>query len=158
MAQRARLAETKASCVFAVLVAGFLAIAPNLFVNTTGAAERLLSDAQLTKINGWIAERGNTSSVNPIITEILGLTHNDETISSQALAVRDDQNTDEIHQIAIIAGGKGYLADHFHQDKVEVYWADKDLVLINAVTGVHGGRPEATSIQEAQAGFRTEMA
>ena len=57
----------------------------------------------------------------------------------------------------ILPEGKGYLADHFHQDKVEVYWADKDLVLLTALSGVRGAKPEVMLFQDAQAAFYNEL-
>ena len=126
-------------------------------VPTAVAAERLLSDAQLKKIDGWIADQGRDIAVSAVITEILGLTKNDETISARGYAAFDTANGNEIHQIFILPEGKGYLADHFHQDKVEVYWTDKDLVLLTALSGVRGARPEIMFFQDAQAGFNNEL-
>ena len=116
--------------------------------------ERPLSEAQLKKINGWIADQGKDIAVSAIITEILGLTKNDQTISARGYAALDPANGNEIHQIFILPEGKGYLADHFHQDKVEVYWADKDLVLLTALSGVRGAKPEVMFFQDAQAGVQ----
>jgi hypothetical protein len=49
------------------------------------------------------------------------------------------------------------IADHFHLDKVEVYWADKDLVLLTALSGIRGARPEIVFFQDAQADFNNEL-
>jgi hypothetical protein len=143
-----------ASIAVLVLIAG--ALVPGAVVRTS-AAERALSDAQLKKIDGWIADQGKDIAVSAIITEILGLTKNDQTISARGYAALDTANGNEIHQIFILPEGKGYLADHFHQDKVEVYWADKDLVLLTALSGVRGARPEIMFFQDAQAGFNNEL-
>jgi hypothetical protein len=138
-----------------VLIAG--ALVPGAVVRTSTAAERALSDAQLKKIDGWIADQGKDIAVSAVITEILGLTKNDQTISARGYAALDAANGNEIHQIFILPGGNGYLADHFHQDKVEVYWADKDLVLLTALSGVRGARPEIMFFQDAQAAFNNEL-
>ena len=122
------------------------------------AAERSLTDAQFTKINGWIAEKGNDVAISPVITDILGLTQNDQTISSRAFAAVDPENGNEIHQIYLLPGQKGYLVDHFHQDKVEVYWTDKELVLKAALAGIRGEKPGPTSCPESQSVFRNELA
>jgi hypothetical protein len=141
----------------AVLILSAAARAPGAWVHTSDAAERALSDAQLKKINGWIADQGKDIAVSAVITEILGLTKNDQTISARGYAALDAANGNEIHQIFILPEGKGYLADHFHQGKVEVYWADKDLVLVTALAGVRGARPEVMFFQDAQAAFNNEL-
>jgi hypothetical protein len=141
----------------AVLALGAAALMPGALVPTSAAAERLLSDAQLKKINGWIADQGKDIAVSAIITEILGLTKNDQTMSARGYAALDTTNGNEIHQIFILPEGKGYLADHFHQDKVEVYWADKDLVLLTALSGILGAKPEIMFFQDAQAAFNSEL-
>ena len=141
----------------AVLILSGAALAPGALVRTSTAAERALSDAQLKKINGWIADQGKDIAVSAVITEILGLTKNDQTISARGYAALDSENGNEIHQIFILPEGKGYLADHFHQDKVEVYWADKDLALLTALSGIRGAKPDIMIFQEAQAGFNTEL-
>jgi hypothetical protein len=139
-----------------ILIAG--AQVPGAWVRTSTAAERALSDAQLKKIDGWIADQGKDIAVSAVITEILGLTKNEQTISARGYAALDTASSNEIHQIFILPEGKGYLADHFHQDKVEVYWADKDLVLLTALSGVRGAKPEVMFFQDAQAGFNNELA
>jgi hypothetical protein len=138
--------------VAAVLALGVAALAPAAL-----AAQRPISEAQLKKINGWIADQGKDIAVSALITEILGLTKNDQTISARGYAALDPANGNDIHQIFILPESKGYLADHFHQDKVEVYWADKDLVLLTALSGVRGAKPEVMFFQDAQAGFDNEL-
>jgi hypothetical protein len=142
----------------AVLILSAAPPAPGAWVPASAAAERALSDAQLKKIDGWIAEQGKDIAVSAVITEILGLTKNDQTISARGYAAIDTASGNEIHQIFILPEGKGYLADHFHQDKVEVYWADKDLVLLTALSGVRGAKPEVMFFQDAQAEFNNELA
>ena len=141
----------------AVLALGAAALMPGALGPASIAAERALSDAQLKKIDGWIADQGKDIAVSAVITEILGLTKNDQTISARGYAAFDTANGNEIHQIFILPEGKGYLADHFHQDKVEVYWADKDLVLLTALSGIRGARPEIMFFQDAQTGFNNEL-
>ena len=141
----------------AVLILSAAALVPGAVVRTSTAAERALSEVQLKKINGWIADQGKDIAVSAVITEILGLTKNDQTISARGYAALDAANGNEIHQIFILPEGKGYLADHFHQDKVEVYWADKNLVLLTALSGVRGARPEIMFFQDAQAAFNNEL-
>ena len=141
----------------AVLILSAAALTPSALVRTSTAAERALSDAQLKKINGWIADQGKDIAVSAVITEILGLTKNDQTISARGYAALDTENGNGVHQIFILPEGKGYLADHFHQGKVEVYWADKGLVLLTALSGVRGARPEIMFFQDAQAAFNNEL-
>ena len=141
----------------AALALGAAAPMPGALAPASVAAERPLSDAQLKKINGWIADQGKDIAVSAVITEILGLTKNDQTISARGYAALDAANGNEIHQIFILPEGKGYLADHFHQDKVEVYWADKDLVLLTALSGIRGAKPEVMFFQDAQAAFSIEL-
>jgi hypothetical protein len=145
-------AWTRIGIAIAVLALSAAALAPVAF-----AAERPLSEAQLKKINGWIADQGKDIAVSALITEILGLTKNDQTMSARGYAALDTANGNEIHQIFILPEGKGYLADHFHQDKVEVYWADNDLVLLTALSGIRGAKPEIMFFQDAQAGFNNEL-
>jgi hypothetical protein len=135
--------------VVALFVFGVAALAP--------AAGRPLSDAQLSKIDGWIADQGRDIAISPVITEILGLTKNDETLTVRGYAALDKDAGNEIHQIFVLPARQGYLAVRFHQDKVEVYWADKDLVLITALAGVRGGKPAIMLFAEAQAGFNSEL-
>ena len=142
---------------FAALVSLLIAAAANVSVPRAVAAERALSEAQIKKIDGWIAEKGSDIAVSAVLTDILGLTRNDETISSRAFSARDAENN-EIHQIYLLPQGKGYLVDRFHQDSVEVYWADQDLVLISGLTGIRGQKPASTSFAEAQFNFAHEVA
>jgi hypothetical protein len=141
----------------AILALSAIALTRGALVPASAAAERPLSEAQLKKINGWIADQGRDIAVSAVITEILGLTKNEETMSARGYAALDTESGNEIHQIFILPEGKGYLADHFHQDKVEVYWADKDLVLLTALSGVRGAKPEIMFFQEAQASFNNEL-
>ena len=134
------------------------ALVPCGVVCTAFTAERSLTDAQFEKINRWIADKGNDVAISPVITDILGLTQNDQTISSRAFAAVDPENGNEIHQIYLLPGQKGYLVDHFHQDKVEVYWTDKELVLKAALAGIRGEKPGPTSFPESQSVFRNELA
>jgi hypothetical protein len=143
--------------VVAVLALSAVALSPGALAPASAAAERPLSEAQLKKINGWIADQGKDIAVSALITEILGLTKDDQTISARGYAALDPANGNEIHQIFILPEGKGYLADHFHQDKVEVYWADKDLVLLTALSGIRGAKPAVMFFQEAQVGFNQEL-
>jgi hypothetical protein len=141
----------------AVLLVVSPAAVPDGFVHAAAAAERALSEAQLKKINGWIAEKGRDVEVSEIITDILGVTQDNERISCRAFATRDKENADEIHVMFILPAGKGYLEEHFHQDRIEVYWADKNLVLISALTGIRGGQPAIMSFAEAKAGYDHDL-
>jgi hypothetical protein len=132
-----RQGRTILSIGSAALIGFLLVAAPGRFASVA-AAERSLSDGQRDKIKGWIAQYGTDDSVNKMVTDILGLTRDNETISSRALAVRGSGSDNEIHQIDILPDGKGYLAVHLHQDHAEIYWADKNFALIFAVDGVRG--------------------
>ncbi len=127
-------------------------------VDGAAAAERPLSEAQLAKIKGWIAEHGSADSVNKIVTDILGLTQGDETISSRAIAVRGSEGETDIHQLDILPNGKGYLEAHSHGDNAEIYWADLSFTLQFAVDGARGARPALMSFPEAEGGLRREWA
>jgi hypothetical protein len=119
------------------------------------AAIQSLTAAQLDKINGWIANQGRDIPITPLITDILGLTKGDHTITCRAFAAEGDGN--EIHQIYLLPDGKGYLDAHFYQDKLDVYWADKNFALIAALNGVRGEKPAAASFSDAQYGFGFEV-
>ena len=54
--------------------------------------------------------------------------------------------------------GKGYLEAHFYQNKLDVYWADKDFGLKAALEGVREQMPAPTSFADAQYGFSFEVA
>ena len=150
-------AWTRIGVAVVAVLALSAALSPGALAPASAAAERPLSEAQLKKINGWIADQGKDIAVSALITEILGLTKDDQTISARGYAALDPANGNEIHQIFILPEGKGYLADHFHQDKVEVYWADKDLVLLTALSGIRGAKPAVMFFQEAQVGFNSEL-
>lgn len=141
---------------FAVPVAAIVAAVPSFFAHAAGAAEPMLSAAQFAKIKGWIADKGRNVAVSAIITDILGLTKDNRTISCRAFAAVDAA-TNDVYQIYLLPDGKGYLEDHFHQDEVDIYWTDKDLVLIAALSGVRGELPALTSFQEAQFGLGNEL-
>jgi hypothetical protein len=141
----------------AMLALACLALAAGGFI-AANAAEPTLSPAQLHKIDGWIADKGRVVAVSPIITDILGLTKSDQSISCRAFAALDAGVDHDIRQIYELPGGNGYLEDHFHQDRVTVYWANKDFVLIAAVSGVRGELPAPTSFTQAQIEFRDEIA
>jgi hypothetical protein len=120
------------------------------------APTQTLSAAQMQKINGWIAEQGRDIAITPIITDILGLTRGDHTISCRAFAAEGEGN--EIHQIYLLPEGQGYLDAHFYKDKLDVYWADKNFALLAALNGVRGEKPAASSFADAQYGFAFELA
>jgi hypothetical protein len=150
-------AWTRIGVAVVAVLALSAALSPGALAPASAAAERPLSEAQLKKINGWIADQGKDIAFSAVITEILGLTKDDQTMSARGYAALDPANGNEIHQIFILPEGKGYLADHFHQDKVEVYWADKDLVLLTALSGIRGAKPAVMFFQEAQVGFNSEL-
>jgi hypothetical protein len=115
-----------------------------------------LSDAQLSKINGWIAGQGRDVTITPIITDILGLTQNNQTITCHAFGAVD-ATTNDIRHIYLLPADKGYLIDYFHAQIVEVYWMDKNLALIAALSGIRGQAPLPISFQQALFGFGNEM-
>jgi hypothetical protein len=120
------------------------------------APTQSLSAAQFQKINGWIAGQGRDIAITPIITDILGLTKGDHTISCRAFAAEGEGN--ETHQIYLLPEGQGYLDAHFYQDKLDVYWTDKNFALIAALNGIRGEKPAAASFADAQYGFAFELA
>jgi hypothetical protein len=144
--------------VIAALACLFVGVFTHGGMRVTCAAEQSLSDAQLKKINALIADQARDIAISPVITDILGLTSNDQTISSRAFAALDPRGEDEIHQIYLLPDAKGYLVGHFYKNKIDVYWTDKNFVLISALTGVRGERPAAASFQDAQYGFGFELA
>ncbi|MGB7076745.1 MAG: hypothetical protein WBD53_06115 [Xanthobacteraceae bacterium] len=120
------------------------------------AATQVLSAAQTQKINGWITDKGRDIAVTPIITDILGLTNGNQTLTCRAFATAGDGG--EVHQIYVLPDGKGYLEAHFYKDRLDVYWADKNFALLAAVEGVRGQKPTAASFADAQYGFDFESA
>ncbi|MGC1777033.1 MAG: hypothetical protein WBB34_03750 [Xanthobacteraceae bacterium] len=120
------------------------------------AATQVLSAAQIQKINGWITDKGRDIAVTPIITDILGLTNGNQTLTCRAFATEGDGG--EVHQIYVLPDGKGYLEAHFYKDRLDVYWADKNFALLAAVEGVRGQKPTAASFADAQYGFDFESA
>jgi hypothetical protein len=119
-------------------------------------APQPLTEAELKKVNGLIADQGRDVGVDPMITDILGLTANGQAISCRAFAAFDARSENEIHQIYLLPDAKGYLVGHFYKDKVDVYLTDKDFALISALAGVRGERPATASFQDAQYGFGFE--
>jgi hypothetical protein len=143
--------------IIAALAYLFLGMLVHSGVRLTWAAEQSLSDAQLKKINALIADQGRDVAISPVITDILGLTSNSQTISCRAFAAVDARGDNEIHQVYLLPDAKGYLVSHFYKDKIDVYWTEKNFALIAALTGVRGERPAATSFADAQYGFGFEM-
>jgi hypothetical protein len=115
-----------------------------------------LSDAQLSKINGWIVDQGRDVAITPIITDILGLTQNNQTMTCHAFGAVD-ATTNDVRHIYLLPADKGYLIDYFHGQIVEVYWMDKNLTLIAALSGIRGQAPLPINFQQAQFGFGNEM-
>jgi len=144
--------------IFAALICGCLAAAPNAFLpGTAAAANQSLSDVEIKKINDLIAQQGRDVAISPIITDIVGLTQNDQTITCRAFGAVDP-DTNDIRHIYLLPAGQGYFIDYFHADIVEVYWVDKNLALIAALSGVRGQKPGPVSFQQAQFGFSNELA
>jgi hypothetical protein len=115
-----------------------------------------LTEAELKRIDDLIAQQGRDIAVTPIITEILGLTKGDQTITCRAFAAVGDG--DEVHQIYVLPDGKGYLAAHFYKDKLDVYSVDKTFALVAALEGVRGQYPAPTTFADAQYGYHFEQA
>ncbi len=143
--------------VAAMMSAGLAAVPGAFAFGPAAAAERPLSDAQIRKIDGLIAQQGRDVAISPVITDIVGLTQKDQTISCHAFGAVDADSND-IRHIYLLPDGKGYLLDYFHQQIVEVYWADRTMMLIAALSGVRGQKPEPASFAQAQYGFRNELA
>ncbi len=143
--------------IVAAMMSACLVAVPGAFEHgPAAAAERLLSDAQIKKIDDLIAQQGRDVAISPVITDIVGLTQKDQTISCRAFGAVDAGSSD-IRHVYLLPDGKGYLIDYFHQQIVEVYWADRNMVLIAALSGVRGQKPEPASFAQAQYGFRNEL-
>jgi hypothetical protein len=133
-----------------------VALAGPRFVNDSVAATGQLSAVQLGKINGWIGEHGGPDSISKIVTDILGLTQGNQTITSRALAVHGSDGA--IHQIDVLPNRKGYLLAYFHDSSAEIFWANPGFALQSAVEGARDARPAAMSVPEAEAGLNQELA
>jgi hypothetical protein len=140
--------------VFLVALTSLAAVS-NTFGSIARAQDASLSPKQLAKIDGWIKDQGRDIAITPLITDILGLTKGDQTLSCRAFAAEGDG--DEVHQIYVLPDGKGYLDAHFYKDKLDVYWADKGFALVAALEGIRGQQPTPTSFADAQYGFHYEV-
>jgi hypothetical protein len=144
--------------IFAALMCGCLAAAPNAVTRgTAAAATQSLSAVEIKKIDDLIAQQGRDIAISPLITDIVGLTQNDQTITCRAFGAVDP-DTNDIRHIYLLPADKGYLIDYFHANIVEVYWTDKNLALIAALSGVRGQKPGPVTFQQAQFGFGNELA
>jgi hypothetical protein len=140
---------------FGVLLLAAALVGPR-FVKESVAASSLLSDVQLGKIKGWIGEHGGPDSISKIVTDILGLTESNQTITSRALAVHASDGA--IHQIDVLPNRKGYLVAYFHDGSAQIFWANQSFALQSAVEGARDARPAAMSVPEAEAGLNEELA
>jgi hypothetical protein len=132
------------------------ATTPPAAVQAPPAPTVTLSAAQLHKIDGWIADQGREIAITPIITDILGLTKGDQTMTCRAFAAEGEGN--EVHQIYVLPDDKGYLEAHFYKIKIDVYWVDKDFALKAALEGIRDQTPAPTTYADAQYGFSFEVA
>jgi hypothetical protein len=149
-------ANRAVSVVFSGLL-GFL-LAAGGTADRAAATEHPLSETQLAKVKSWLVEHGGPDSISKIVTDILGLTQGNETVTSRALAVHGSDSPTDIHQIDILPSNKGYLEAHFHDGKAEIFWADLNFNLQSAVEGARDARPGLMSFPEAQAGLNDELA
>jgi hypothetical protein len=152
--------RARSNRVVSIAIAAFLGflLAAGCIVGRAAATERPLSEAQLAKIKGWLVEHGGPDSISKIVTDILGLTQGNETITSRALAVHGSDSPADIHQIDVLPNDKGYLEAHFHDGRAEIFWADLNFNLQFAVEGARDARPSAMSFPDAQAGLKDELA
>ena len=155
----------------AILVTPIFAVAPTFVSPTTASAETAtpapkLSAAQLKKLDDYAVTNGKVVTADKRVTDTLGLTKDKQEMYSPALTVKE--RTGEIlHQMQPLPEGKGYLFGNIGPTTVQVYWADKNLVLIAAMTSVSGG-PTAgmtggkinypTPVKDAEPDFRQELA
>jgi len=166
-----RTGHRLATLALLAVVTPIAAIAPALVIPTTAAAESVaaapkLSEAQLKKILDTIPAKGTAVTADKRVTDTLGLTKNSNSIAARALTVKE-RFGDLIHQMQPLPGGKGYLFGNIGPTITEVFWADKNLVLVAAMTSVRGG-PAAgmtggmifypTTVQDAQPNFSKELA
>jgi hypothetical protein len=114
-----------------------------------------VTEAELKRINDLIAQQGRDIAITPIITEILGITRDNQTLTCHAFAAVGDGN--EVHQIYLLPDGKGYLAAHFYKDKLDVYSVDKNFALVAALEGIRGQAPAPTTFADAQYGYHFEQ-
>jgi len=112
------------------------------------------TEAQLKKINDLIAQQGRDIAITPIITDILGITKDNQTLTCHAFAAVGEGN--EVHQIYLLPNNRGYLAAHFYKDKLDVYSLDKTFALVAALEGIRGQVPAPTTFADAQYGYHFE--
>jgi hypothetical protein len=125
-----------------------------------------LSVDQLKKLIEYAATHGKVVVADKGVTDTLGLTHGKQEIYSPSLTVRE-RTGDLLHQMQPLPEGKGILFGNIGPTTVEVFLADKNLVLISAMTSVAGG-PTAgmtggrlnypTPVNEAQPAYADELA
>jgi len=154
-----------------IIVTQVSAIAPTFIIATPAAAQSAasapkLSEAQLEKLIDTMPIEGKIVTAEKRVTDTLGLTKNNETLTSRALTVKERAGV-LFHQIQLLPGGKGYLFGNIGPTTVQVFWADKNLVLVAAMTSVKGG-PTAgmtggmmvypTPVKEAAPDFSNELA
>jgi hypothetical protein len=114
------------------------------------------TEAELKKINDLIAQQGRDIAITPIVTDILGIAKDNQTLTCHAFAAVGDGN--EVHQIYLLPDGKGYLAAHFYKDKLDIYSVDKNFALVAALEGIRGQVPAPTTFADAQYGYHFEEA
>ena len=93
---------------------------------------------------------------SPIITDILGLTKIDQTITCRAFAAVD-AGIRCIRSICCLPA-KVISMRYFFKDKLAVFLADKSFALVAALEGVRGQIPGPTSFADAQFGYNFELA
>jgi hypothetical protein len=166
-----RTGHRLAALTLLAVVTPIAAIAPALVVPTASAAESAaaapkLSEAQLRKLIAVIPEKGTVVTANKRVTDTLGLTKDRDVIASRTLTVKERTGS-YVHQIQPLPGGQGYLVGKISPTTMEVYWTDKNLVLVAAVasmrggpaTGMNGGMMVySTPLKEAQDDFGKEVA
>lgn len=115
-----------------------------------------LSEEQLQKICKWIADHGSVSTDIKKLTDALGLTKNDEKLTLPGMSTHDAENV--IYIIQILNDGKGYVVADVNHELFHVYWVDKNLDLVSAVSMIKGQTPAAMPIKDAAAGINHDLA
>jgi hypothetical protein len=138
----------------AILFYTLLAVAPTAAASAD--PQQAFTAAEAKKINEIAEEKGDNGVINKKVSDGLGMTKNDETVTSHAFAVKDSKGN--VHQIQPLPNDRGYMLGEVVGSKfIYVYWANKDFGLISAVSFIRGQSPKPMANADAQAGIGYEL-